>query len=518
MVNLIFVIILALTAVFTITPQFHILQQNSYFNVRFFDYLKENLKISSVVSVGLCAVCVALWFLNAVLATVAVGITGLVRVLHAVYKTKTAKKKIVYTGRVKRMYFTSILVSALIILICLISPIASVIALSAVVAFIPFYAMAVNIINAPVEWSMRQWYINDAKRILKEHTPMKIIGITGSYGKTSTKHILGRILSEKYNVTITPGGFNTTMGVVRTVRENLRADSEIFVVEMGAKCVGDIKEICDLVHPTDGIITSIGPQHLNTFGSIENVAKTKFELANECKNNGGKVYLNLDTDLICQRAGGYNSQGYGIENKSGRMYAENIVCNRFGVQFDLFIDGRRLTLSSKLLGNHNVLNICAAVLIASDLGVSDTDIIYAVRKLKPIEHRLEMKPFFNGAVLIDDAYNANPSGSLSAMNVIKSFTPMKRIVVTPGLVELGEKEYECNKALGAAAAESADELIFVGIERSKPLLDGAKSAGAQDSKIKVVKTFNDAAAYLKTVCDSNTAVIFENDLPDNYAK
>ena len=172
MVNLIFVIILALTAVFTITPQFHILQQNSYFNVRFFDYLKENLKISSVVSVGLCAVCVTLWFLNAVLATVAVGITGLVRVLHAVYKTKTAKKKIVYTGRVKRMYFTSILVSALIILICLISPIASVIALSAVVAFIPFYAMAVNIINAPVEWSMRQWYINDAKRILKEHTPI----------------------------------------------------------------------------------------------------------------------------------------------------------------------------------------------------------------------------------------------------------------------------------------------------------------------------------------------------------
>ena len=515
------VIFLLLTAVFTITPQFHILQLNSYYNVRFLDYLKGELKISSVVSVIVSDLTVGLWFLSPIISAILAGVVGIIRVSHAIYKVKTAKKKIVYTGRVKRMYATSFILSAVLIALCFVNETTAIVSLilsALIVAFIPFWAMIVNLVNAPIEWSMRQWFINDALKILKNHTPMKVIGITGSYGKTSTKHILGRILSEKYNVTITPGGFNTPMGVVRTIRENLRPDSEIFVVEMGAKRVGDIEEICELVHPHDGIITSIGPQHLNTFGSLENVAKTKFELADEVAKNGGKVYLNLDTKAICDRAENYDSCGYGIENKSGRAWAENIVCNRRGVQFDLHIDDRIIKLSSKLLSKHNILNISAAALIASDLGVGDKDIAYAVRQLAPIEHRLEMKPFFGGSVLVDDAYNANPTGSIEAMRVIGSFAPMKRIVVTPGLVELGEKEHECNVALGKAAAENADLLIFVGIERSKPLVEGAKSAGSDDSKIKVVKTFNDAAEYLRGICDSNTAVIFENDLPDNYAK
>ncbi len=178
----------------------------------------------------------------------------------------------------------------------------------------------------------------------------------------------------------------------------------------------------------------------------------------------------------------------------------------------------KIPVSTNLLGMHNVLNILAAVSIALDLGVSSADIQYAVARLNAVEHRLQMKPFFNGAVLIDDAYNANPSGSLEAMRVIGSFAPMKRIVVTPGLVELGEKEYECNKALGKAAAENADLIYFVGEERSKPLMDGADQTDMDKANIRVVKTFTDALNELKTVCDKNTAVIFENDLPDTYAK
>ncbi len=520
-----FVLSLAVAAaliptVFTITPQFHILQQSSYFNSRFFDYLKGRLRQSSIVSSIIAFALAALWFFAPIAAAVCIALTGAVRALHAVYVITGVKKKLVYTGRVKRMYFTHILLIAVIYALCYIDGFAPFgVFLSALItAFIPFWAMAVNLINAPIEHLLKYGYTKDALKILKNHSPMRIIGITGSYGKTSTKHILGRILSEKYNVTITPGGFNTPMGVVRTIRENLKPDSEIFIVEMGAKKVGDIKEICDLVHPKDGIITSIGPQHLNTFGSIENVVSTKFELADEVKKNCGKVYLNLDNEMIKGKAGEYDSQGYGAYDKSGRLFVENMSCDRNGLKFDALVDGRRISLSSRLLGTHNVQNICAAVLMAVDLGLSDKDIAYAVRMLTPIAHRLEMKPFFGGAVLIDDAYNANPDGCMRAMEVIESFAPMKRIVVTPGLVELGEREYECNKALGKKAAECADILAFVGKERSIPLVEGAKEAGANDDRIKVFKTFNDAAEWLRTVCDSNTAVIFENDLPDNYAK
>ncbi|MBQ4156423.1 MAG: UDP-N-acetylmuramoyl-tripeptide--D-alanyl-D-alanine ligase, partial [Clostridia bacterium] len=334
----------------------------------------------------------------------------------------------------------------------------------------------------------------------------------------STKYILGRILSEKYNTVITPGSFNTPMGVVITVRNHLTPSTEVFVVEMGAKCVGDIAEICEIVHPTTAIITSVGPQHLNTFGSVENVTKTKFELADEVKNNGGKVYLNVDNQYIAEKKGEYDSITYSIGNKDADVVAKAVKCNKNGLSFTVEYKGKKIKLTTELLGSHNVLNIMSAVAIALDMGIDENDIKYAVERLKPTEHRLELKPLFNGALLIDDAYNANPEGSLEAMKVIGSFKPMKRIVVTPGLVELGEKEYECNVELGKAAAKNADVIILVGEKRSIPLKEGVLKTKFDENNLYIAKTFNDAVEIFKPMCDKDTVVIFENDLPDNYAK
>ena len=136
-------------------------------------------------------------------------------------------------------------------------------------------------------------YINDAKQMLAQMPDLKIIGITGSYGKTSTKHYLNRILSEQFDVLMTPGSFNTPMGVVRTVREMMKPYYYVFIVEMGAKQLGDIKEICDIVHPEIGIVTAVGEQHLESFKSIENVQRTKFELVEALPENGFAV-LNDD--------------------------------------------------------------------------------------------------------------------------------------------------------------------------------------------------------------------------------
>lgn len=514
-------VIISVTTLVTMTRQLHFLQLNSYFNSRFFDYFKEEFNMISVWSLFGTAVVVNLAIFDlSLIALIVTTLFSLIRVFYTVYKLKTAKKGIAFTARIKRFYITATVIFAALILLGIFKVIPLVIlvfVLSLIGLFTPVFVCLLNIVNAPVEKTIRSFYINDAKKILKQKKDMKIIGLTGSYGKTSTKYILGRILSEKYNTVITPGSFNTPMGVVITVRQHLTPQTEVFVVEMGAKNVGDIKEICDIVHPTMAVITSVGPQHLNTFGSIENVTKTKFELADEVMANGGKVYLNADNEYISAKVGEYDSITYSIGGNAD-IVASNVKCDKNGLSFTVKYKDKTIDLSTELLGSHNVLNIMAAVGIALDLGVNENDIKYAVESLKPTEHRLELKPFINGALLIDDAYNANPSGCLEAMRVIGSFKPMKRIVVTPGLVELGEKEYECNRNLGVEAAKNADIIILVGEKRSVPIKEGVLFEGFDESNLYVAKTFKDAVEIFRPMCDKNTVVIFENDLPDNYAK
>lgn len=512
-------VLMHICLVFTITPKFHILQQSSYYNLRYFEFLKTAFNKNTILSIVFTVITLTLAFINPLACLVVTAISCFIRAINAVFKTKNAKKKIVFTSRVKRLYFKLIVWQAIFIAFYK-YPLFTITIAALLLVLSPFTAMFINLINAPSEKGIRDYYIEDAKKILKSHKNLKIIGLTGSYGKTSTKYILGRILSEKYNVTITPGSFNTPMGVVRTIRENLKAQDEIFIVEMGAKKLRDIKEICDIVHPTVGIITSIGPQHLNTFGNLENIITTKFELADEVLNNDGELYLNIDNEHIKQTLSKYNykSKGYSINNKDGAIRAENIVNTRHGSSFDIVFHDKKINVTTKLLGAHNVLNILAAVSVAIDFGISENEIIYSIGRLEPISHRLEMKPFLNGSILIDDAYNSNPQGAKEALNVLGSFSPMKRVVVTPGLVELGPMEYDYNVQLGEECALNSDEIILVGIMRSKPLLQGVNKMNFDQSKVHVVKSFNDAAIMLRSICDKNTVVLFENDLPDSYAR
>ena len=515
-------LLLFLTVLVTITRQLHFLQLNSYFNSRFFDYLKGEFKAKTVFSL-ISALIISLFavFDLRVLTLVFAVIFSVIRIYYTVFKIKHAKKGIVFTSRIKRFYITAFVISCIFVVLVLcgvIDPKIAIIIACVLTVFSPFFVCLLNIINAPIEKAIKKYFINDAKKILKSMPNLKIIGLTGSYGKTSTKYILGRILSEKYNTLITPGSFNTPMGVVITVRNHLKPQTEIFVVEMGAKRVGDIKEICDIAHPTTGVITSVGPQHLNTFGSIENVISTKFELADAVKQNGGKVYLNIDNEYINLKKGEYNSVTYAINNGNADVTAKDVVSSKNGLKFTVCYKNKEFTLTTSLLGSHNILNILSAVAIAIDLGLEENDIKYAVENLTATEHRLQLKPFINGSLLIDDAYNANPAGCLEAMRVIGSFSPMKRIVVTPGLVELGEKEYECNKALGLEASKNADVIILVGEKRSVPIKEGVLEGGFAKENLYIAKTFNDAVEIFKPMCDKNTVVIFENDLPDNYAK
>ncbi len=523
--NWMYLISLLLTAAAGIvlcTDDYQYLQLNSYYNSRYLRWLKGSVERYIVRLIWLAIIIIAFAF-GVNMQWIAIPVCAAF-LISAVCSVRTHQKKaikpLVITARVKRMFATA---SVILILLAYLSArlvnTADWIMVITVMLCIetPIIVLLSNIINSPLETAVRMWYIADAKKMLKANRDLKVIGITGSFGKTSTKYILARILQEKYNVLFTPASFNTPMGVVRTVRENLKNTHQIFICEMGAKNIGDIKEICDIVHPSVGIITSVGPQHLETFKTVDNVAKTKFELADAVKACSGSIYVNADSVDALEKSSEYSCVLYGTKDVQLRVF--DIKCDRFGAKFTVKYKNEKLDLSTKLLGIHNVLNIAGAVAVAYDLGVCTRDIKFAVERLKAIEHRLELKPFINGAVLIDDAYNANPTGSLEAVNVLASFEGMQRIIVTPGLVELGKDEYECNRRLGAHAAKKLDKIILVGEQRSIPLADGVKSVESfNNENLYVVPNFKSALQLLQGMTDSNTAVLFENDLPDNYAK
>lgn len=516
--------LLVFSGVLSLVRQYQMLQQNSYFAARYFSWLKSNTNILNLVLkfvlVILAAVATVLGedMLKNSLTLFAAG--GLYFGWRSASLNSSSIKKLVYTARIKRMFvFSGMLLAALGICGLALQGVASdicVLVLTMLVLLPEALCFVSLIALKPIEKLVANHYINDAKKMLRSTNDLCVIGITGSYGKTGTKYIISRILSEKFNVIHTPESFNTPMGVVRTIREKLRADTEIFVCEMGAKNVGDIKEICDIVNPFHGLITSVGPQHLETFKTLDNVFSTKFELYDAVAKSGGMLFANGDNSLIKERADG-NVLLYGTD-KTLAAFAENIKGGRNGSTFDLVIGEERISLTTKLLGRHNVLNIVGAAALAYKLGVSHSQIAFAVSRLSPTPHRLEMKTSVAGSLLIDDAYNANPEGCLEAVNVLGSFEGMQKVIITPGLVELGDKEYEYNKTLGRAAAKVCDKIIFVGRKRSEPLVAGLRETDFSEENMFVAASFSEAMEIYSGFADKNTVVLLENDLPDNYLK
>lgn len=511
-------ILSALSGMFLITRQFQMLQQNSYFPSRYIKWVKDNYGISSVFAFLISSLlfCFGFYWIQ----TIFIALVLIINIFLAINVQKKSIKKLVFTGRIKRLYSAAFILLAVCIVLYAVLENSTFSRIFSTIAFLlsfisPLLVLLSWLLTMPIEKAFSAYYINDAKKILKSHNNLKVIGITGSYGKTTSKFILTRILSEKFNVVCTPQSFNTPMGVVRTIREELKPQTEIFVCEMGAKNVGDIKEICDIAEPDLGLITSVGPQHLETFKTVDNVYKTKFELADAVTNKNGQIFINGNSNEIINRTDREKYVIYGTEPEFN-YNAENISYGRNGSTFEVTLGNETVKLTTKLLGLHSIINITGAAAIAHTLGVPADDIKFAVASLKPTEHRLELKTSVNGSLLIDDAYNANPEGCLEAVRVLGSFEGMKKVIITPGLIELGDKEYECNYNLGLEASKYCDIMIFVGQNRSKPMVAAAKDAAFKEENIFVADSFMDAMNIYTKFADNNTIVLLENDLPDNY--
>ncbi len=491
-------------------------QQNSYRTERYNRWLLQSGEWHSHMNIVALLSAAIFLFTDHIALLVLFGVWMLV-IAIAEFSIKY-KIELVYTMRVKRLMATRIVLTATIValthLFCVEYTLVVMMLLT-----VDYWTILANLINRPMEAAITRWYYNDAKRMLRSMPHLKIIGITGSFGKTSTKHFLYRVLSEKYNVLMTPGNFNTTLGVVRTIREHLKPHHEVFIVEMGAKQRGDIKQICDLVNPQYGIITSVGEMHLETFGSIENVAHTKFELIEALAHDGYGV-VNIDSEAAYNhiKSSGLKVASYGIENLEADYRAVNIEYLPNETKFDVRCkDITHEGFATHILGRGNILNILGALAIADRLGVSCDAQRRAVRQIEQIEHRLSLRR--NGGVtILDDAYNSNPTGARMALEVLASFvTTGRRYVVTPGFVEMGAKQFDNNRVFGYDISQIRPDRVFVVNEvNRKAITDGLLAGGYPEVQISCVASFAEAMSELQPQLKSGDVVLYENDLPDSF--
>ena len=439
------------------------------------------------------------------------------------------KKPLIFTPRAKRLYAISLslLIFDLLITLWIINIITKDILsyfpvwasiLTIIYYFSSYYMYGANYIAKPMEERINKKYYIQASEKIKSMN-INSVGITGSYGKTSTKFTTETILNEKYKVLKTPESYNTPMGISKIINNELTDDYDVFVAELGATKAGDIDELAKLTNPKIGIITSIGPCHLETFKSIDNIMRTKYELIENLPDDGTAIF-NYDNEYVKKLADKTFKHKilYGIDNiEETDIFATDIHVDSLGSSFTLCINSLgTIECRTKLLGRHNILNILGGAAIASVLGLTLDEIKAGISKLEAVEHRLHLIDHGTGVLVIDDSFNSNPDGAKAALDVLNSFTDRRKIIVTPGMVELGNIEERENYKLGEHIACICDIAILVGKKRTLPIYQGMKKHNFNEDNLYVVNSLSEASEVLKTLTKINDVVLFENDLPDTY--
>ena len=536
-------------AVVRTTRGLHILQLDGYKTGRYLKWMRQHLRncfeIKEILIIGGLLILTAFyphyndtWLFPVLCLTWG----GFQIYMSTQRKKESSKKPLVYTARAKRVFGLSICllvgIATTLVFIAQTSVFAGVFPRWRIAIFLFSEVTVINLTIAnlliyPLERTINGAYLLSAKKRIKTFQP-KVIGITGSYGKTSTKYILHQILSQKFNALMTPDSYNTPMGICKVIRGELTAEHEIFIVEMGAYKRGDIRELCNLASPQTGILTAVGPQHLERFKSIENIAKTKYELI-ESLPPGGLAVFNCDNEICAGLADKREQDGnpvrrYATEpfpvtsaGERAELTATNIQHTDEGLAFRI---AARLETSpaaegsveirTQLLGRHNVSNILAATAVAIECGMTLEEIRVAITNVEPVPHRLQLTASEGDVTIIDDSFNSNPVGAKAALEVLTEIQGGKKVLVTPGMVELGEREYEENKRLGEHAADVCDLVILVGPRRTTPILDGLKAVQYPTQQIIVALNLEEVKQHLATQVRAGDVVLFENDLPDNY--
>ncbi len=525
-------ILIFVYTIFISLKSYHMLQQNLYNeNNRYLKWIWKN-KTNVFININLYGILFTILILMAshynldslnqffLVIVMTVYLVSYFNDKKAISKSQN-KKPLVITARIKRLMVTTNILYLIPLIITIFNNNLREISLFilTIMTSLNFIVIFIALlINHPLERMVYHYYEYKAKTKLKSMNNLKIIGITGSYGKTSCKNILADILNVKYNALATPKSLNTFNGLMITINNQLSKFDDIFIAEMGAYVVGEIHKLCELVTPKYGIITSIGTAHLETFGSRENIQKAKMELIEFLPSDGIGV-LNKDDPMQVS----YKIKNdckilwVGIDSDDVFVKASNIKCSGSGTTFDVKFKGDKNTypFTTKLLGKHNVYNILSALALGYSFGINVHDLQLGVKKVKPVEHRLELKKM-GKFYQIDDAYNSNPVGAKSALDVLAMMNGEK-VVVTPGMIELGDKEEEYNHIFGEQIAEVADKVILVGEKKTKPIYEGLIAKKYNKNNITIINDVKEAYTILNSMkAKKDIYALFENDLPDTY--
>jgi len=374
---------------------------------------------------------------------------------------------------------------------------------------------------APLERIIARRFLADATRRMGAYRG-RVLGITGSYGKTSTKYVVADLLAARYRVLKTPAGVNTTMGITRVIREELKEDHEVFVVEMSAYGPGEIREVCDVVHPSLGILTAVGVQHLERFGTPERIAEAKYELI-AALPAGAPAVVNAD-DPVClrlaerARAEGKRVVLYGMGEDVADLAVRGteVAVGARGSRFRVVTaDGQAEAFETRLLGRWNLSNVLAGIAAALEWGVPLPAMKPAVAALVPAPRRLEIHEE-GGVIRILDVANANPRGAEMALEVLAQFAGGSRILITPGLVEVGAIEAEENRRFGEKAASVCDYVILVGPDQTRPIRQGLVARGFPADKVLTARQANEVTDLLAGIVRPGDILLYENRLPDTY--
>lgn len=480
------------------------------------------LSLAAAVVSGLFYLLAELGGAAAVLAPLlgAAAVTALGKAADAcVYQRREGKSRLHVTGRVKRLYaVTAALLVAALWLLRRRLPLFGLNAF-AVLLPLPVWVLLAALVAWPAERFVYELYFRDARRVLKERGDLTVIGITGSYGKTSVKFYLQTLLSQRYNVLCTRDSRNTPMGVSTSIRSDLTPAHNVFIAEMGARHRGDIRELCRLVHPSVGILTSVGPQHLDTFGSIENVKKTKYDLIRALPRDGFAVFAE-DHGIV---SGLYRETAMDkaiVGGEGSDLWAEDIAVDGDGTAFTLCTrDGQRIACHAPLFGAHVVQNILLASAVALKLGLTARQLQNGIEQLAPVRYRFKVEMGEDKVRRINNGFNSNPVSSAQTLQELASGRyPGRKIVVTPGFVELGKEEARFNRELGAHIAPAANLVLLVGKTRTLPIREGLLAAGFDESAIYAFDTLKQANQFYETIKQEGDLVLYENDLPDHYSE
>jgi UDP-N-acetylmuramoyl-tripeptide--D-alanyl-D-alanine ligase len=373
----------------------------------------------------------------------------------------------------------------------------------------------------PLERRINGRLLTEAEARMRSY-PGRVLGITGSYGKTTTKFITASLLAARYRVCKTPDGVNTTMGITRIIREELRNEDEVFVVECAAYGPGEIREVCDIIHPQLGILTAVGVQHLERFGTPERIAEAKYELL-AALPRGGVAVVNAD-DATCLRlaeraqAEGKRVLLYGLATEAGPLAIRGTdlgVSARGSTFRAVTAAGESARFETRMVGRWNLSNILGGMAAALEWGVPLEAMRPAVAALAPAPRRLEIREE-GGIVKILDVANANPRGAEMALEVLGQFTGGRRILVTPGMVELGAVEAEENRKFGQLAAAVCDYVVLVGPEQTRPIREGLAERGFPAERILTARQADEVADRLEGIVTPGDILLYENRLPDTY--